>query len=71
VGGPGLVTSLVNDGLLDELRLIVHPVVVGGGRTLFTGLVEPRALELVSSEPTAAGRVNLTYRVGGAATHSR
>jgi dihydrofolate reductase len=71
VGGPGLVTSLVNDGLLDELRLIVHPVVVGGGRTLFTGLVEPRLLELVSSEPTAAGRVNLTYRVGGAATHSR
>jgi dihydrofolate reductase len=68
VGGPGLVTSLINEGLLDELRLIVHPVVVGGGTTLFTGLVEPRALELASAEPTATGRVILTYRVGGAAT---
>jgi dihydrofolate reductase len=64
VGGPGLVASLINAGLLDELRLIVHPVVTGGGTAVFGGIAEPQALELVSAEPTASGRVNLTYRLG-------
>jgi dihydrofolate reductase len=63
VGGPGLVTSLINEALLDELRLIVHPVAVGGGTALFDGIAEQHALELVTSERTASGRVNLTYRV--------
>ena len=35
VGGPGLVASLIDAGLLDELRLIVHPVALGAGRALF------------------------------------
>jgi len=63
VGGPGLLTSLVNEGLLDELRLIVHPVVVGAGQAVFRGVVEPRALELVSATPTPTGRLHLTYNV--------
>ena len=63
VGGPGMVTSLVNAGLLDELRLIVHPVAAGGGRALFEGMAERQAFELVSAEPMASGRVNLTYRL--------
>lgn len=63
VGGPGLVTSLINAGLLDELRLIVHPVATGGGRALFRGISERQALELVSAEPMASGRLNLTYRL--------
>jgi dihydrofolate reductase len=63
VGGPGLVTSLINSGLLDELRLIVHPVAVGGGKALFGGVAQRQALELVRTEPVASGRVNLTYRV--------
>jgi dihydrofolate reductase len=63
VGGPGLVASLINAGLLDELRLIVHPVATGGGTAVFGGIAEPQALELVSAEPTASGRVNLTYRL--------
>ena len=62
VGGPGLVVSLINAGLLDELRLIVHPVVAGGGQALFDGIAERQALELVSAEPLGSGRVNLTYR---------
>ena len=64
VGGPGLVASLIDAGLLDELRLIVHPVVTGGGTAVFGGIAERQALELVSAEPTTAGRVNLTYRLG-------
>jgi dihydrofolate reductase len=64
VGGPGLVASLINAGLLDEIRLIVHPVVTGGGTAVFGGIAERQTLELVSAEPTASGRVNLTYRLG-------
>ena len=62
VGGPGFVASLIDAGLLDELRLIVHPVALGAGRALFA---ERRALELVTAAPLAAGRVNLTYQVDG------
>ncbi len=65
VGGPGLVTSLINCGLLDELRLIVHPVVVGGGTRLLEGVAERQGLELLKTEP-AGGRVNLTYRLKAA-----
>jgi dihydrofolate reductase len=64
VGGPGLVTSLINAGVLDELHLIVHPVITGAGTALFQGTAERQALELVSAEPTTAGRVHLTYRLG-------
>jgi dihydrofolate reductase len=62
VGGPGLLTSLINEHLLDELHLIVHPVIVGSGTTLFSGLDEPRTLELASAEPTTSGRIHVTYR---------
>ena len=66
VGGPGLVTSLINSGLLDELRLIVHPVAAGGGTALFGGIAQRQALKLLRIEPAASGRVNLTYRVRAA-----
>lgn len=63
VGGPTLVIGLLNANLLDELRLIVHPLLLGGGRPLFAGLLERRPLRFVSAEPTHAGRVVLSYRV--------
>jgi dihydrofolate reductase len=62
VGGPTLVTTLLNANLLDELRLIVHPLLLGGGRALFAGVEERRALTFVSSTPSTSGRVILTYR---------
>ena len=62
VGGPSLVTSLLDAGLLDELRLIVHPVVTGGGVALFGANGRRRGLELMSAEPMTLGRVNLNYR---------
>jgi dihydrofolate reductase len=65
VGGPGLVTSLINSGLLDELRLIVHPVALGAGKPVFGAFTQRQALELVTIEPTPSGRVNLTYRLTG------
>lgn len=62
VGGPTLVRTLLKEGLIDELRLIVHPIVLGGGLALFEGLDQHLSLKLVSAEPTETGRVILTYR---------
>ena len=64
VGGPGLLTSLMNAGLLDELHLIVHPVATGGGTDVFGDFAERKSFELVSAEPMASGRVHLAYRLG-------
>jgi dihydrofolate reductase len=61
VGGAALVASLMDADLIDELRLIVHPVVVGGGKPLFKG-VRRHSLELVGAQPGKSGRVILTYR---------
>ncbi len=63
VGGPGLVTSLINAELLDELRLILHPVAVGAGRSVFGEIRQRQELELLQSKPTAAGCIQLTYRL--------
>lgn len=62
VGGPTLVASLLNENLIDELRLIVHPILLGGGKALFAGVKKRRSLNLVHAESTESGRVILTYR---------
>jgi dihydrofolate reductase len=68
VGGPGLVRTLIRSELLDELRLIVHPVSVGAGTPLLGPDSERQALDLQRAEPTASGRVVLTYRLGAPTT---
>jgi dihydrofolate reductase len=63
VGGSlTLVRSLLRDGLLDELTLVIHPLVVGKGRRLFTDDDGPRRLQLVSSTVSGTGVVIATYR---------
>jgi dihydrofolate reductase len=63
VSGSGtLVRSLLQYGLLDELKLMIHPVVVGGGKRLFEEGGEQKALELLDSKTFATGVVYLTYR---------
>ena len=71
VGGPRLMTSLLHTGVLDELRLIVHPVAVGTGTALFGAVTERQELELVAAEPRALGRVVLTYRPGSLSASER
>jgi dihydrofolate reductase len=66
VGGPGLVATLMNAGLIDELRLIVHPLILGGGTALLGGIEQRRELELVGANPGTDGRVNLIYHVQAA-----
>ena len=72
VGGASLVRSLIDAGLIDELRLILHPVALGTGAGLFEGIAQRRDLELVDSGRTSTGRVHLTYRVPAPGTsHAR
>jgi dihydrofolate reductase len=63
IGGAALISSLLNEGLIDELRLIVHPIVLGGGKAPFAGIKEPQALKLAQSHEEQSGRVVLTYRI--------
>jgi dihydrofolate reductase len=62
VGGAALVSSLLNEGLVDEIRLTVHPLVLGQGKPLFRGVRDRHALDLVDSRRLSSGRVNLIYR---------
>jgi dihydrofolate reductase len=63
VSGSGtLVRSLLRYGLLDELQLMVHPVVVGPGKRLFEEVEEQVTLELADSRTFATGVVYLIYR---------
>ena len=61
VGGARLISSLLNRGIVDELRLDVHPIVLGGGKALFSGVKERRPLQLLEANPLGPGQVRLTY----------
>jgi dihydrofolate reductase len=65
LGSGALVWSLLRDGLIDELRLMVHPVVLGCGKRLFENGVDREALELVDSKAFGSGVVSLAYRPSG------
>jgi dihydrofolate reductase len=62
LGSGALVRSLLRDGLLDELRLMVHPLVLGGGKRLFEDGGDRQSLELVESKTFGTGVVSLAYR---------
>jgi dihydrofolate reductase len=61
IGSPGLVQSLLARNLIDEIRVMIDPVVLGGGKRLFRddGLLKP--LRLVSSEATSTGATLASY----------
>jgi dihydrofolate reductase len=62
-GSPTLVRTMFDQGLLDELTLLIHPVVAGGGRKrLFADDAALTRLELVESQPTSSGVLIATYR---------
>jgi dihydrofolate reductase len=62
VGSPALSASLERLGLIDEYRLVVHPILAGHGPTLFHGLEHRRRLELVSTKRLPSGVMALHYR---------
>ncbi|QGG94223.1 dihydrofolate reductase family protein [Actinomarinicola tropica] len=67
-GSTTLGRALLRAGLVDELRLVVAPVIVGDGRRLLTEADSARGLRLLDLERTDAGLAVHTYAVEGPAT---
>lgn len=67
LGSGELVRSLIPHGLVDELLLLVHPLLLGSGQRLFGADAEQgiRRFELISAEPTASGVLLASYRAAG------
>lgn len=60
-GGAGLTTSLINLGLVDELSLAVHPVLLGNGKPLFNNIKNKINLKLIDSKTYSTGLISLKY----------
>ncbi len=62
VGGAGLASSFMRLGLIDEVSLYIHPVILGGGKRMFGSLDEKVNLHLVETHPFGSGVVLLRYQ---------
>jgi dihydrofolate reductase len=63
MGGGRTTASLIDAGLVDELRLIVYPLIAGGGKALFATTERRRGLELREARSLQGGRVSLIYGI--------
>lgn len=61
-GSSMLTTYLIEQGLVDELRVMVNPIVLGAGKSPFRTAGRRIHLELLATRPFASGNVLLTYR---------
>jgi len=61
IGSGTLVDTLAGHDLVDEYRLMIHPIVMGKGKRLFRGEGSPKKLRLVDSKTTSTGVLILTY----------
>jgi dihydrofolate reductase len=68
-GSGALATHLIDQGLVDEFRLLTFPVHLGTGKRLFADGVRPGALRLLSSSTTSTGVVIATYEAAGAPSY--
>jgi dihydrofolate reductase len=64
MGGARITASLVDAGLVDELRLIVYPLIAGEGKALFATIERRHGLELRKVQQLQDGRVSLIYGIG-------
>lgn len=63
-GGASLTASLLNLGLIDEMSLAVHPIILGGGKRLFSDIEYRIPLTLTDAKTYSSGLVALTYTPG-------
>ena len=63
VGGATLAAQFIQRGLVDEYRVVVHPVILGGGKRFFPELESPIPLRLIETRRFESGVVVLVYRV--------
>lgn len=61
-GSNNLCVSLMQEGLIDEFQILVNPVAIGAGTSLFAGLPKKADLILTNSHPFKSGVVMLTYK---------
>jgi len=62
-GGASLTATLMNERLVDELWLSVHPILLGSGKPLFTGITNRIPLQLKDTKTYSSGLVSLTYDI--------
>lgn len=63
MGGAELVSRLLDAGLVDELQVIVYPLLAGPAKGPFNQLTQRRALRLLSQRPLGDGVLHMTYQV--------
>ena len=68
-GSAGLAQTLHANGLIDEYRLFIEPIVLGTGKRLFEPGAAPTGLELVEAKPMKKGTVFAIYRPAGTPTY--
>jgi dihydrofolate reductase len=61
IGSPQVVESLLDGGIVDELRVMIDPLVLGGGKRIFRDDGVRRPLRLVDSQVTSTGAILATY----------
>jgi dihydrofolate reductase len=61
LGSGSVVSQLASEGLVDEYQIVVSPIALGGGRTLFDGMKERLRLRLTRSRTFRNGKVFLSY----------
>jgi len=61
LGSGSIVSQLAQEGLVDEYQIVLHPVALGGGRTMFDGIKERLSLKLARSRVFRSGKVFLCY----------
>jgi dihydrofolate reductase len=64
-GSAGLIQTLLKEDLVDELRLVVFPVVLGEGKRLFGDGAIPRTWRLTAQATSSTGALMLSYQRGG------
>jgi dihydrofolate reductase len=64
VGGARTTANLIDAGVVDELRMIVYPLIAGEGKSLFASATRQHGLELKSVQELSEGRVSLVYQIG-------
>lgn len=62
-GGAGLTTSLMQEGLVDELMIAIHPILLGAGKPLFQNINNRIHLELFDTKPYSTGLIMLRYNI--------
>lgn len=61
VGGASLIGNLIEAGLVDELQIIVHPILLGGGKALFKDVKQRHALRTVHAATLDGGKIEMRF----------